>query len=282
MDKVGYLKDARVQEFVGWLVDRLDRPGSLRHAYINKTTYARWECHSLYDAALKYSWKFSCVHPITGATLQGHTLQDSLELLRELRVLLRGSLLASDPALCLKICKAIVEWGGVASQIKSIEALGANICEYLVQASLRFDITKFRTTSLPRQGRMSLGFSKVYALLLDDFVMYESRLAAALCLLVRRFCKEYSLPAVPACLAFCLIPHRGPTNRDPSTNVYRFITVTDQSGYMDNSMQASWLLKTVLEHGRLSKLSSYKADALVALTAALFMIGYEVPGIAVE
>lgn len=278
MDKIQYLEDPFVQDFSAWLALKLEAPDSFRHAYINREDYETWECNSLYDAALKYSWFYSFTHPLNGKVKEGRTLSDSIEFMREMRVLLRDSLYSGDSEKCQKVCSAITEWGGIKTPPKALVVMDDRLCEYLARVSIALDTNKYKLKSMPRFVRMSGSFAKIYAVLLDDYVIYDSRLSAGLCLLVHKFCEEKVLARIPASLAFGLIAHRGPTNRDPSTGRLSFGTVTDPLGHLDNSMQASWLLGAVLSNQK-KKFSSFATEQQSVLAAALFMIGYEVPGI---
>jgi len=50
--------------------------------------------------------------------------------------------------------------------------------------------------------RMNAGFTKIHALMLDDFVIYDSRVGAALGLLVRNFLTEKDIAYLPEVLHF--------------------------------------------------------------------------------
>ena len=277
MDRVEYINDPSVKAFAGWLGERLDGAGSLKHSYINRKTGRLWDCDSLYDACIRYTWSFTCSYPLGGGAVKGKTLSENLELLRELRVLLRTGMLSLNADLCLKTCKAILEWGGAtAGNVRALELLGEDICDYLMGANIALNTHKYRLGSLPKYIRANAGYSKIYALLLDDFVMYDSRVAAGLCWLVRLFCEEQDLAAVPDTLSFVIGPYRSEAVRNPSTARHTFVEIgANPQSYMDSNMKANWLLKSVLEE-RTSKFRGFGDDALMALQAGMFMIGYDV------
>ena len=44
---------------------------------------------------------------------------------------------------------------------------------------------------------MNSGYSKIYAMMLESFPIYDSRAACALTSLIRAYCVEWKLPSVP-------------------------------------------------------------------------------------
>lgn len=81
----------------------------------------------------------------------------------------------------------------------TLEGMGDGIVLYLMGAKEILNIGTYCTAS-GLSLKMNSGFSKIYSLLVDDFIMYDSRVAAALCLLVRRFCEAKGLNEVPGSL----------------------------------------------------------------------------------
>jgi len=207
-------------------------------------------------------------------------VEENEQLLDMLSCSLRESVTNSDTNKCLRTCIAIQDWGGTRRNIETLNRIGEEIVDYLRDIRLRLDPGSIELGKKwsDRTIHMTSGFSKIYALLLDDFLIYDSRVSAALCMLVRRFCLENDLSAVPEPLKFALGLGRSAANRDPSCSKYKFskLLYVNSSRYLDNNMRANWLMSGLLEHGSSKFMELPRSKRLLALGNALFMIGYEV------
>lgn len=120
------------------------------------------------------------------------------------------------------------------------------------------------------------GFTKIHSLIIDDFVIYDSRVAAALGMLVFMFCKDTGKTSIPVELQFAHGGSRKNPNsindrRDPSSGVFKFPPInSSHTVHVINNIKANWLLKKVVEK------SNSNFVSLRQLEAALFMIGYDV------
>jgi len=262
--------------FVSWVKEWLDTPGSFKHQYVTRKTKARWECDSLYDAFLKYEWRFSCKHP-TGEHQSGSKFTETNALIQDLRKLLRAAVLSGDEGLCISACLTILEWGGVLAGNQSHIMGNVSLCNYLRTAQEELKEDTYTLGGKLPLIRMTSGFSKIYSLLLDDFIIYDSRVAAALCLLVRNYCEDARIPLIPRPLQFRIGPSRTEANRNPSrgSHVFKMLSLGNSNHYIDSNMRANWLVKGILD-GSNSQFNNHGNDAMVALQAALFMIGYDV------
>ena len=64
---------------------------------------------------------------------------------------------------------------------------------------------------------MNSGFTKIYSLYINDFIIYDSRVGAALCYLVKLYCIEQKQGGVPSSLKFAYGDARNPeVNRNPN------------------------------------------------------------------
>lgn len=133
---------------------------------------------------------------------------------------------------------------------------------------------------------MNSGFTKIYSLIVHDFVIYDSRVGAALGLLVRNFCEETGRVKTPEELRFAWGAKRRGASvntkitdnpRNPSYKGYKFPILTNNTKlHINNNIRANWLLKEVLQRTT-SKFNMLDENLrLRALEAALFMIGYDV------
>jgi hypothetical protein len=131
---------------------------------------------------------------------------------------------------------------------------------------------------------MNSGFTKIYALFIDDFIIYDGRVGAALGLMVREFCEESRLRGVPKELEFAW--GRGKTTtyepsslnrRNPSNARYVFPELSNNPRrHLENNIRANWLLRDILNRTK-SKFGKLDQDLqMLALESALFMIGDDV------
>jgi hypothetical protein len=151
--------------------------------------------------------------------------------------------------------------------------MGDAIYDYYRDAIARLEPLTVATSDNFEGLIMNSGFTKIYSLLLDDFVIYDSRVGAALCLLVRDYLEEIEVLEIPATLGFAWKDVRGERNgrREPSKGHYRFRELSGRC-HIDNNVRANWLLKDIAHK---SKFTSTQSPTR-ALEAALFMIGYSV------
>ena len=160
-----------------------------------------------------------------------------------------------------------------------------DICAYFRYVKKQLDLS---TVHLKPDIRIHInsGFTKLYFLLIDDFIMYDGRVGAALGLLVRNYCEEKGLPHIPSLLKFAFGRGRGDSvtgsRRDPSSGHYRFpeLSYDYPRQHLHDNIKASWLLKAVADNTR-SRFRKLPQDpplneSLTALQSALFMIGYDV------
>ncbi|MGY8524945.1 hypothetical protein [Paracidovorax citrulli] len=124
--------------------------------------------------------------------------------------------------------------------------------------------------------RMNSGFTKVYSLLCDGVIIYDSRVAAALCWLVRRYLVSIKHPGpVPNELAFICPPGQTAQNRNASGDGYVFRKSTKDAEWARANVHASWLLEEARIHCGATWCSG--PEGLRKLECALFMLGYGLP-----
>lgn len=135
-----------------------------------------------------------------------------------------------------------------------------------------------------RLNRFNAGITKVYSMVLENFIIYDSRVAAALGWLVAQFCRagarelldELRFPWMPAKEA---PGHKTPKNRNPSSHPREFPRMNNSpSRHAVWNLRASWVLQAELEEAGVStRFNEVPPDAapLRRLEAALFMIGYD-------
>lgn len=258
--KEDFLENDSVQEFIDWLAGKLDK--DFYHSYINRKECAKWSCNSIYNAYEKYIW-------------DKKNFNDNYIHLQKLKHEIRNSIAQNNNSDCKNICLKILKWGGVSQKNKDKIINTTDIVSTLKIAQLKLSTGAIEEKQYYQDIHINSGFSKIYSLCIDDYVIYDSRVGAALGFLVREYCLEKHLNKVPPILKFAYANGRNlNVNRNPSIGCYKF-PLLRKDNYIPNNIKANWLLKKILSSpSKFKELPS--SMQLQALDAALFMIGYEI------
>ena len=259
MRKSEFLSTSTVMGFINWVETILDTPQAFCHTYYHKKERTNYEFDNLYTAHSNYSW----------------TLNEDIE---DFSKILIKSLDESDEETCKLICLKILKWGGVyRGNSNHINNLSPTLCLYLkgVKFRLLADLSSLEY-SLP-SIHMSSGFSKIYSAYIEDFIIYDSRVAAAIGLFVVNYCKIAGIISIPNELQFAWLPGVGSQLRNPSCNEYYFPLLRryKQGEYLENNIRANWLITTIAKQTKSKFKSIDKHLRARALEQALFMIGYD-------
>ena len=132
----------------------------------------------------------------------------------------------------------------------------------------------------PFPDRFNSGMTKIYSLLLNDFMIYDSRVGAAIGYLIVHYCQERQLKNTPSLLKFPWAEAKesnpvNAKNRNPSCGSLKLNRITNPQQHARWNLRASWLLNEVAKS---SQLFSQEKNPLRSLEAALFMIGYDLGG----
>ena len=249
-----------------WKAWKTGRQGTCSLELQRSARDSMWWCASLEEASQHYSWA-----PSPHGTF--------VSLSAELRVAMK----ASNEEDAASVCHRLLDWGGVARQANNmsrrwindqesagslIRALGCAVSHLQPQAATpsRFD---FNGIDLP----MNSATTKLYAAAdpSNATLIFDGRVGAALCLLVRRFLEiRPSLIPVPLELLFYWGPHATRQGlRNPSTPQFRFRNINQVKSLA--RAQASQRANIVAE--RLHAKTGITPDNL---ERALFMVGYSV------
>lgn len=281
-----YLKQPTVQAFIKWFATNLTS-NTFKHCYLNRRTHTPWQCSSLLDAYHKYLWP----HPALGSIPAGNTSGSSAAVLKALQTALREAL--THPHCDAVACTAsidVMRWGGVsAGNVRWLQTHCNGLAQTLDDTRTALNSGNYASGALADpQLRFNAGMTKVYALLCDDFIIYDSRVAAALGWAVVKFCHAHQLTTVPSELSFPWAPAKeAPGNthgkrRDPSEGTLHFPRLKPGTMHAQWNLKASWLLSATMRHP-LARYSCFHTlphnTALRGLEAALFMIGYELPAL---
>ena len=285
MYKGTFLAGNYVKGFSNWLESKLDGASSFSHGYYLKLARQNWRCGSLYDAYKSYWRRFNAFCPVANRWISGASIQECFEFLTRLAKAFRESVRINDIVLSRKCSFSMLKWGGVErGNQERINGMGEDVCAHFRDIQEQLDLSSVRLSK--NHGiHINSGFTKLYFLLIDDFMMYDGRVGAAMGLMVRKFCEENDLYQIPRLLQFSYGPGResgGSSNRrDPSLGGYQFSKFSfNPRRHLQDNIKASWLLKAVADNTK-SRFSRLPQDLplnerLTALQSALFMIGYDV------
>ena len=286
MTKQQYLKSPIVKEFIKWLSVTLsnvyvhnyqiNNNGPTNNAWIAYNNGINWNCTSIYDAYQKYHWgKKYCNFNSNSAIL------DTLKIVGEF------GLQQNNNDIIKMYCLLVFDWGGVTGNNNYINNYQGNggyvdILNEVSSGINNLNPIVFDDDFTFPNIKLNAGFTKIYSLLIKDFIIYDSRVAKALCKLISEFLalnNQLGNNNVDPLLAL-KIP-RG--RRDIGGNLivnnrFSFQLFNDNNTYHQvSNIRASWILREVL---RISPNSQFNLlpnnQGLRALESALFMIGYSI------
>jgi hypothetical protein len=281
MEKEEYLKLERVKEFVKWISLKLD--GDFIHEYIINTSNrswivknesTKWTCNSIYDAHVKYFW----------ADKDFSETQSELE---NYRKSISSALEQKNSEEILKACYDILKWGGQRVFTPNYPKLEKepDLYTYLNDTIEKLNPDSFnddiRLVGLNGVKRFNAGMTKVYSLCINNFPIYDSRVAIALTNLISQFLIDNKIKEIPESLHF-KIPKGGNDKTRPNRiNGYGFGYLYYNSAglinYQISNVRASWLFEEILNKSLKSKFNLLDDnERMRAFESALFMIGYSI------
>jgi hypothetical protein len=285
MEKNTYLQTSAVANFVKWMSENLDGD-TFAHQYTNRRSGCVWRCDSLYDAYAQYHWP----HPGNQRLGEpaGATFESSATTLQALSQDLQNALgsQGSDHSV-VTAAVDVMTWGGVrAGNVRWLHANQASLPRVLSSTRQALDAGNTGHPLLVAKDlRFNAGMTKVYSLICDRFVIYDSRVAAALGWAVVKFCQAAELSEVPQELRFPWAPAKSaakdpsPKRRNAGQSGFIFPRLKSGSNHAAWNLKASWLLSAVLEQDSVQNSQFHQVERfdtrLRALEAALFMIGYD-------
>lgn len=289
MNKHEYLKQPIVAEYTNFVTQLLEGCVDFSHSYYSYGLQKTYKFTSVLDALIQYEWKFHYTDLFTNQKYSGISLADNKSHLAKFRTGLKSSLRKGDYVSCKKWCEMILDWGNVKNGNKDkLKALGPNIIEYLTNCEKLFSSSNLSMTGKYQvivNGEnqnviMSAGFTKIYSLMLNEFIIYDGRVGAALGLIEKYFYIATNLPQSKL-LSF----HYGNAktadnkssklNRNPSEGLFKVSVLGSGHIHTRDNLKANWILQHVIHNSR-SKFTE-NSEPLRALECALFMIGYHLP-----
>ena len=283
MNKQDYIKSYSVRSFIEWITLIIDTPNSFQHHYFLKRQKRDWKCNSIFSAFENYAWQFSFTDE-SNRIIKGSNFDECEDVLHSLSAKLKDGVTQRNNAICKEVSRQILEWGGVTnSNVDKIEHMGKEWCVYLSETKIQLERNLDSNEYYRSEIIMNSGFTKIYSLLLDDFLIYDGRLGAALGLLVRGYCEEKKLETIPEELHFywgagreSIINSKERSRRNPSSDQYVFKSLHSPKAHMDNNIRANWIVQEILCNTNSKFNILEKSKQMRAFESALFMIGYHV------
>lgn len=219
------------------------------------------------------------VHPVLPALTAHSTLAANAVVLNIIQADLRATYL-TGPAKAHHLSGAVAavfHWGGVYTERGNRGWLAANHGNLAaILGAVVDDHARDDDVSLVPNLRFNSGMTKVYSLLIEDFIIYDSRVAAALAWLAKRWWAiDCGQPAgtLPQRLRFACLPVNGAmaAYRNPDLGLFPKLAAKPYEHYTWN-VRASWLLAESL---RVAGVKSH-FSSLREVEAALFQMGNRV------
>ncbi|MBP0635929.1 hypothetical protein [Cupriavidus sp. AcVe19-6a] len=212
--------------------------------------------------------------------------EENAETLLRIQNSLRNSLKNSVPnaADVYKAVADIMDWGlhpkAAAANKAWAEAQGANLSNILLKGKAALESEDSAFDAFPGI-RMNAGYTKVYALLCENSIIYDGRVGAALCWLVRLYLvRNGHKGQIPDTLAFLWSGGLSAQHRNPSGDGFVFEPLRNgmhgaSEAWADVNMRANWILESARNQSDAEWCRC--EDGLRKLEAALFMLGYALP-----
>jgi hypothetical protein len=289
MDKNEYLSQPIVNGYISFVAMLLEEKTNFSHSYFSYSFKKTYKFTSVFDAFKKYEWKFEYTDLFNNKEYKGVSFQDNKLHLSKFKSGIRSSLINHDYDACINWCLMILDWGKVLNGNKTkLIKLGPSIIEYLTNCK-----SLFESTTLTMNGKyqvivkgekydviMNAGFTKIYSLMLEDFIIYDGRVGAALGLIEKYFynatnTEQSKLLSFHYGNARTSNNKKSKLNRNPSEGTFKVSVVSSGNVHTRDNLKANWILQHIIKNSK-SKFSD-NAEPLRALECALFMIGYHLP-----
>ncbi|MCS3731365.1 hypothetical protein [Bradyrhizobium betae] len=283
MNKQEFLNEATIVQFCSWLGKIISGDEELGFKHQQGIDLR------LHNARARYCWPPKSVEissPVRSFALRRNsTLAENAEILDAIGAGLRKSLESpsQDSQELFEWLQAVLVWGGVytrrgnAGWLRGLHrkaALGqywSRVLDVLHQAE--DDDVGSKLEDL----RSNAGTTKVHSLVLPEWVIYDSRVAAALAWLVHRWSDGDS----PSLLHFaCMRPNtRKPKSRSPDETVFEYFSpsgdIRKHRAHLKWNVRANWVLSHALANARMGSRGQDPSTflSLREVEAALFMIG---------
>jgi len=288
--KAAFLNDSDVISFIDYFVELINGNKQINHGYRVEVSNQHYNLKNinftfLQDAFTGYQWK------------KQDYAANKIKL-DAISTALQNAIVTNNDIQFFKACLDCLEWG---AGNKGLNLYTRN-SEWLWQRRNQTSLISLFNRSHQQlvadcpnlsgfncgHYRMNSGLTKIYALTYNNFIIYDSRVAAALGRLVTKYCADPNRAiAFPFSLAFAWkYSQRDQVRRNPDiTPFYIFDRINNDSlKHAEWNIKANWLLGAVVD--KFNNGDSFDGfwginnqnECLRALEAALFMVGYDVSG----
>jgi len=311
--KDGYLGSKVVKDFLQFLSGYVHGNERFHHEYRDRQRGSNWGCDSVFGAYANYSYPLLTQFRV-GSSADHNSFAANATVLEKLSEELRQAYgafpgkntvkQAESGKKLLKASQQVFVWGGVAGPkekkvtkttgnylwLEETFPMGQGLRDAYEKAYSIFFSERPNLSEIGKDGiqkvRSNAGFTKIYSLLFDDFIIYDSRVAATLGLFVVKFCSAKKYTAVPDELNFGWMPPKeskkttSPKKRDASVAnaSYDFDRANTEAKHAWSNIRANWIFSRLFEEcPNVSPFSALpnKQARLRALESAFFMIGYD-------
>ncbi|MFN6374516.1 MAG: hypothetical protein ACK4YD_05040 [Chitinophagia bacterium] len=274
-----YLNNRHVIDFIEWLKLKLNNypcnynirlaPANIDWVNHNNRT-VNWGCISIFDAYNQYYW---------GAG----DFQANSDILNELKFRGHRAILEQDNTQLINFSIDVLRWGKVINRnlpyIVNYQNLEyGSFMEEVIAGCNILNLNEFDDeTSFNINLRLNSGFTKIYSLLIENFIIYDSRVSLALCRMIGEYLNENIIRDIPNELNFRIPPRRNGGNGYHFNENIIFRGINSPIQHQINNVRSSWILNKVLtdDDNFNSNFSQLPYEIrLRALESALFMIGY--------
>lgn len=242
-----------------------------------------WKINSLENAFQKYYWQGGYSSNKRNLDKLKNNLRDSFKKYQKSPQKINSE----NEIKFMGYCRDILKWGGVlqnntewlVNKITSEHGLIHAFSESKkILSSDELKLTDKDWSSNNSPFRMNAGYTKIFSLLCDDFIIYDSRVAAALGNLIIQCNKGH----VPDVLKIKVMKARGNQTR----NLEGFTENTNNTTHAEWNVKLNWILSAAIDSCKNNWSYYNKKGEIVsvndkemfrALEAALFMIGYDIP-----
>ena len=274
MNKVNFLAIPNVQNFVDWLVPRIGGADSVEFSNPrqNGATY-----QYLHNAIYSWPHKRTTLNFPAGAVVNlaaNAGLVTNTTILGQIQTGLTAALAVANNADFSAWAKCLMKWGGVEpGNNRWIDLNTPTICRTVTDVNRAIALGDDSIAPLVPSLRFNSGMTKLYSLLNPNFIIYDSRVAAALAWLVYSWS-----PIVPHELAFRCMPARKTTQqkiRNPDTNQFCWVN-NDPHQHIKWNIKANWILDESYTRA-VAQYPNIQFHGLRAVEASLFMLGADLP-----
>jgi hypothetical protein len=255
LSKKDYQQSEIVQKFIEWLNDFMTENSK------RKLTDFSLIRKSFEDAIINYKWG------------KGNLKDGSFNNVYERFNHWRNEILIDDLK-ARNIGLEILKWGGVESHNKTKINQRKEFLGFLKSIKKQIEQDEIIIEDL-NPNHINSGYTKIYAAISDRFIIYDGRVGAALCYLVRKFLEEYQISNIPSELVFGWGEGRGgKKSRNPGNDEYKFANITQNRNlHFESNIKASWLLENIA----ITEQNKEIPKGIFELQTALFVLGEELP-----